>query len=155
MWAASAQLGAMKLPPAKVLGLMVLGLAGVTAAVQVRRMSTGASSSPHRDGFSGKQSAAEAYHMGMVRSILFRQGQRARNAANAISAARDRLDGPGDKDQGIVLNGRANVAPADANGIAFSRTPPEVLRIAYLTPRSRVTGGGFYPQGVNGAIVST
>ena len=45
-----------------------------------------------------------------------------------------------------MLNGRANVAPTDANGIAFSRTPPEVLRIAYLTPRSGVTAGGFYPQ---------
>jgi len=99
--------------------------------------------------------AAEAYHMGLVRSILFRQGKRVQNAANAISDARDRLDGPSDKDQGIILNGRANVVPSDKNGIVFSRTPKEVLRIAYLTPRSGVSAGGFYPQGANGAITTT
>jgi hypothetical protein len=99
--------------------------------------------------------AAEAYHMGMARSVLYRSGQRARNAANAISNARDQLDGPSDKDQGIVLEGRANFVPTDANGIAFSRTPQEVLRIVYLTPQAGVSGGGFLPQGANGTIRTT
>jgi hypothetical protein len=99
--------------------------------------------------------AAEAYHMGMARSVLYRSGERARNAANAISNARDQLDSPADKDQGIVLDGRANVVPTDANGIAFSRTPQEVLRIVYLTPQAGVSGGGFLPQGANGTIRTT
>ncbi|MBW3630472.1 MAG: ferritin-like domain-containing protein [Gemmatimonadetes bacterium] len=85
--------------------------------------------------------AVEAYHMGMVRSSLYRLGMAAHNAANAISDARDRLDGPEDLDQGIVMNGRANIVPSDANGIAFSRTPQQELRIVYLTDRSGVSGG--------------
>lgn len=99
--------------------------------------------------------AAEAYHMGMVRSILYRMGPRARAAADAISDARDQLDGPEDLDQGIVLGGRANVVPANQKGIAFSRTPQQVLRILYLTARPGVGGGGFYPNGFNGAVRAT
>lgn len=99
--------------------------------------------------------AVEAYHMGMTRSVLYRMGPRARGAANRISDARDRLDGPADLDQGVELNGRANVVPADANGIVFSRTPQQVLRIVYGTDRPGVAGGGFFPAGVNGALRGT
>ncbi|MDQ3194608.1 MAG: ferritin-like domain-containing protein, partial [Bacteroidota bacterium] len=45
--------------------------------------------------------ACESHHMGMVRSTLYRMGEAARKAANAISDARDSLDGPEDVDQGI------------------------------------------------------
>ncbi len=41
--------------------------------------------------------------------------------------------------------------PADANALAFSRTPARVLNIAYLTPKS-VKSGGFFPDGVNGRL---
>jgi hypothetical protein len=99
--------------------------------------------------------AVEAYHMGMARSTLYRMGEAARNAANAISDARDRLDGPEDLDQGIVVNGRANIVPSDADGKAFSRTPQQVLRIVYLTDRSGVSGGGLFPNGMNGNLRTT
>jgi hypothetical protein len=99
--------------------------------------------------------AVEAYHMGMARSQLYEMGERAQKAANAISAARDKLDGPGDKDQGIERNGRANFVPSNADGIAFRRTPQEVLRIVYLTDKPGVSSGGFYPKGMNGALKST
>ena len=99
--------------------------------------------------------AVEAYHMGMVRSTLYRMGTAARNAANAISDARDRLDGPADLDQGIVMNGRANIVPSDTDGRAFSRTPSQVLRIVYLTDRTGVSGGGIFPNGMNGNIRTT
>jgi hypothetical protein len=99
--------------------------------------------------------AVEAYHMGMARSTLYRMGTAARNAANAISDARDRLDGPDDVDQGIVLNGRANVVPSDSDAKAFSRTPQQVLRIVYLADRDGVSGGGLFPDGMNGRLRTT
>lgn len=99
--------------------------------------------------------AVEAYHMGMARSTLYRMGTEARNAVNAISDARDSLDGPTDVDQGIVMNGRANIVPSDADGKAFSRTPQQVLRIVYLTNQSGVSGGGIFPNGMNGRIRTT
>jgi len=99
--------------------------------------------------------AVEAYHMGMARSQLYGMGEKAQKAANAISAARDKLDGSGDKDQGIVRDGKANFVPSNADGIAFRRTPKEVLRIVYLTEKSGATSGGFYPKGMNGTLKST
>ncbi|HYN80162.1 MAG TPA: ferritin-like domain-containing protein [Gemmatimonadaceae bacterium] len=99
--------------------------------------------------------AVEAYHMGMARSTLYRMGTQARNAANSISDARDSLDGPADLDQGIAMGGRANIVPSNADGIAFSRTPQQVLRIVYLTDRAGVSGGGIFPNGMNGPLRTT
>src|SRR5688572_1152258 len=99
--------------------------------------------------------AVEAYHMGMARSNLFRMGEEARKAANALSDARDKVDGPEDKDQGIEVEGKANIVPSTKDGIAFTRTPQEVLRIVYLTDKDGVDSGGFYPNGMNGKIKST
>jgi hypothetical protein len=99
--------------------------------------------------------AVEAYHMGMARSQLYMKGDEAQKAANAISKARDKLDGGLDLDQGIVRNGKANFVPSDKNGIAFSRTPQQVLRIVYLTSENGATGGGFYPKGMNGTLKTT
>jgi ferritin-like protein len=99
--------------------------------------------------------AVEAYHMGMARSTLYRMGTAARNAANAISDARDRLDGPDDLDQGIVMDGKANIVPSDSDGRAFARTPQQVLRIVYLTDQSGVSGGGIFPSGMNGKLRTT
>jgi Ferritin-like domain len=99
--------------------------------------------------------AVEAYHMGMARSQLYEMGEKARKAANAISAARDKLDGPEDKDQGIERNGKANFVPNTPNGMVFRRTPQEVLHIVYLTDKAGVDSGGFYPKGMNGMLKST
>jgi Ferritin-like domain len=99
--------------------------------------------------------AVEAYHMGMARSQLYQMGEKAQKAANAVSAARDKLDGPQDKDQGIERNGKANLVPATPDGMVFRRTPQEVLRIVYLTDKAGVDSGGFYPKGMNGMLKST
>jgi len=93
--------------------------------------------------------AAEAYHAGLIRTSLYNMGLQA--PAGKISDARDSLDGPSDLDQGISLNGGSNIVPLDENGIAFGRTPGQVLNIVYLTPKA-VTKGGFFPDGVNGAL---
>jgi hypothetical protein len=99
--------------------------------------------------------AVEAYHMGMARSLLYKMGQEARTAANKLSDARDSLDGPEDKDQGIEAGGKANFVPSDADAKAFSRTPQEVLRIVYLANKAGVSGGGLFPKGMNGALRTT
>jgi hypothetical protein len=92
--------------------------------------------------------AVEAYHMGMVRSLLYECGADARKMANAVSDARDKLDGGKDLDQGIEVKGKANIVPCDDNGICFERTPRQVLNIVYL--KENATQGGFYPNGMNG-----
>jgi hypothetical protein len=92
--------------------------------------------------------AVEAYHMGMVRSLLYEAGGEPRRMANAVSDARDKLDGSKDLDQGIEVSGKANVVPCDENGICFERTPRQVLNIVYLKPDAMK--GGFYPNGFNG-----
>ena len=102
--------------------------------------------------------AAEAYHAGLIRTVLYRKGVAApalRTSADKISDARDSLDGATDLDQGISPVGSAsNIVPADANGIAFSRTPGQVLNIAFLTTQAK-TAGGFFPSGVNGKLLTS
>ncbi|MCA1440882.1 ferritin-like domain-containing protein [Ensifer sp. IC4062] len=99
--------------------------------------------------------AVEAYHMGMARSTLYRMGEQAWEAANAVSDARDKIDGSEDKDQGIQMDGKANIVPSTPDAIAFTRTPQEVLHIVYLTDQTGASKGGFYPNGMNGTIKST
>ncbi|QYK52067.1 MAG: ferritin-like domain-containing protein [Fimbriimonadaceae bacterium] len=91
----------------------------------------------------------EAYHAGMVRTVLYSIGGAAVTNAQAISDLRDMADGPDDKDQGITDGANANIVPTDANGIAFSRSTSEVLGIVYLGGSG---SGGFYPNGLNGNI---
>ncbi|MDR6789037.1 hypothetical protein J2Y58_002406 [Sphingomonas sp. BE138] len=116
--------------------------------------------------------AVEAYHAAIIRSVLYRKGLATPSLGliektTAISDARDRLDGnPAvdatrgigpDADQGIapdLTNPSApvsNIMPLNANGLAFSRSPAQVLNIVYLNPAA-VTSGGFFPAGVNGNI---
>ena len=92
--------------------------------------------------------AVEAYHMGMARFLILHSESRWIEAANAISDARDKLDGGDDLDQPVVLDDKANIVPNDRNGIAFKRTPRQVLNIVYL--KQNATSGGFYPKGMNG-----
>lgn len=95
--------------------------------------------------------AAEAYHAGLVRTVMYAKGLA--SASVAISNARDSLDGASDVDQGIAgaNAGISNIVPLDDNGVAFSRTPGDVLNIVYLS-KDAVTQGGFFPAGVNGAL---
>lgn len=99
--------------------------------------------------------AVEAYHAAIVRTTLFAKGVATPalvDATEALSGARDALDGASDLDQGVrAVGGASNVAPVDANGLAFARTPAQVLNIAYLD-RTAVAKGGFFPAGVNGTI---
>ncbi len=106
--------------------------------------------------------AVEAYHAANIRTALYQHtggllglgllGRDLREASVKLSNARDSLDGTTDLDQGVVdKNGRANIVPTDGNGIAYSRSPGQVLNIVYLNPKA-VTSGGFFPKGVNGDV---
>ncbi|MEO5938615.1 MAG: ferritin-like domain-containing protein [Sphingomonas sp.] len=103
--------------------------------------------------------AVEAYHAALVRTALYAKGvaiPSLRTSADAISNARDSLDGTTDLDQGIspvTINGGAasNIAPLDADGLAYARSTGQVLNIVYLN-NAAVTAGGFFPSGVNGNI---
>ncbi len=109
--------------------------------------------------------AAEAYHAGLVRTILYTRGVTNADlitATNQISDARDLLSGTGggtagDDDQGIagtnignLATGVSNIVPTDANGIVYSRTSQQVHNIAYLNATgANRTRGGFFPAGTN------
>ncbi|EAT10060.1 ferritin-like domain-containing protein [Sphingobium sp. 10 DY56-G10] len=99
--------------------------------------------------------AAEAYHAGLIRTVLYRKGLEApslRTSADKISDARDSLDGSSDLDQGISLSdGKSNIVPTDTDGIAYSRSAGQVLNIVYLDKTAK-SAGGFFPSGLNGNI---
>ncbi len=102
--------------------------------------------------------AVEAYHAGEVRTLLYaRRNQMAvgtqtvADVVQKISDLRDGADGATDLDQPITAGSAANIVPTDANGLAFSRTPRQVLNIAYLAGGAP-TSGGFFPNGANGTI---
>ena len=110
----------------------------------------------------------EAYHASIIRTTLYAKGiatPSLRTSADAISNARDRLDGTSDDDQGIspaaltagtaplapALQGQvaSNIVPTGADGLAYGRTPGTVLNIVYLNSAA-VSSGGFFPAGLNG-----
>jgi hypothetical protein len=92
--------------------------------------------------------AVEAYHAAEIRTILYSLGLVL--PARLISDLRDAADGPGDRDQGIRLQGQANIVPSDGNGLAFSRTTAQVLNIVYLG--GAAANFGFFPNRLNGTI---
>ena len=97
--------------------------------------------------------AVEAYHAGIIRTVLLSKGLEA--PASAISDLRDAVDGSDDLDQGIVdEDGNANLVPTDENAIAFSRNTEQVHNIVYLTPEA-AGSGGFFPNGTNGTFTSS
>jgi hypothetical protein len=109
--------------------------------------------------------AVEAYHAGLIRTVLY--GMDAANPAaginaiaSKIAAARASLDGTGNDDLGlgtetVSLNSSsstytaATVVNADSNSLAFARTTTQVLAIVYAGGTGR---GGFFPSGLNGNI---
>lgn len=109
--------------------------------------------------------AVEAYHAGEIRSLLAARGDltvrpngttsapvRIFDAVQVISDARDSVNPGVDKDQGIGNSAAtANIVPVDSNSIAYSRSTREVLNIVYLATGTP-TSGGFFPNGLNGAI---
>lgn len=91
----------------------------------------------------------EAYHAGLVRTILYQLGSDTQAATTAISTLRATLSGA-DDDQGVVVSGNANIVPTDANSLVFARTTRQVLNIVYGGVKA--SSGLFFPNGMNGTI---
>ena len=117
--------------------------------------------------------AVEAYHSGILRSVLYGMSQQPNSAATygidiaaavtAISNLRNTLSGGSSDssgntiagtvtDQSIIVDNSANLTPTDANSVAFSRNTREVLNIVYGA--AGATNGLFFPTGMNGIITS-
>lgn len=106
----------------------------------------------------------EAYHAGIIRKTLFDNGDQdtgygvtVLDAVDTVSSLRGNVSAmasgttpPNYADEGLVTDGVETIVPSGAYNIAFSRTAPEVLAIVYLGSASKP--GGFFPNGVNGAI---
>jgi len=137
------------------LGGMLLSDVGVTAYKGAASL---ISSSVILDAAAGIL-AVEAYHSGLLRTLLYRKGlamPALRTNADKISNARDTIDNATDDDVGIspvTVNGgtASSIVLADNNGIVYGRSTGDVLNVAFLNAGA-VTSGGFFPAGVNGNI---
>jgi hypothetical protein len=92
--------------------------------------------------------AVEAYHAGNIRSNIIQLG------LASMDNATDSMDVPTS-----ALNPATNTNSyfCDTKALAIVRTPAQVLDIVYANKSGSagVTSGGFYPNGMNGTIVST
>ena len=115
--------------------------------------------------------AAEAYHAGIIRTVLFAAGFTQQTAAIAnLRATLDGTYGTQNVDDhgvgnvqyphvadvsvnqnGTLLGGFPNPPPGN-NAIAYDRTTRQVLNIVYGA--AGATKGLFFPNGMNGAITS-
>ena len=111
--------------------------------------------------------ATEAYHAGIVRTLLTGRAINAAIAstaypyvgyANKVSALRATLGG-GNETAIVVptsLTTPSTIVAADANAVAYARTTDQVLHIVYGTGGGAgVKSGVFFPNGLNGKITAT
>jgi hypothetical protein len=118
--------------------------------------------------------AVEAYHAGLIRTVLYANGMAKQTAA--ISGLRATLDGTAGTqnvdDHGVggfresvpsitncsyaangsLLGGFPTDNPPGDNAIAYDRTTRQVLNIVYGSPNAK--SGLFFPKGLNGIITS-
>ena len=101
--------------------------------------------------------AVEAYHAGLVRTLLLSLGSTYVGLANQISALRGTasMAAAGSLSAEVALS-TTTIVPTDSNSLAFNRTTDQVLHIVYLDPTAGVVAkGGFYPNGMNGTIIAS
>lgn len=106
--------------------------------------------------------AVEAYHAGLIRTFLYvHRNDPVANfdvagTVGAISQFRASLGGGKDQGIGPGSGNASNIVPADDNSIAFERTTAEVINIVTAGGTEGDTTkktGGFFPNGLNGAVV--
>lgn len=95
--------------------------------------------------------AVEAYHSGIVRSELYQMVNTTTPYNVTVQTITDniaalRMAASGTQDNGVVLNGMANIVDANTTtSITTPRTPTQVLEIVTL---GNGTAGGFFPDGI-------
>jgi hypothetical protein len=99
--------------------------------------------------------AIEGYHAGLIRTQIAETDDQTIGAANAISAARARLDGPAQTELPVSNGSEINIAATDRFGRALKRTPEQVMNVVFLNPARDVYAGGFFPQGIDGVVRHT
>ncbi len=90
----------------------------------------------------------EAYHAGLVRTLLYQMGQGM--TTQAISGVRLSLGGATDYGVASGPNGTSSIVLSDTSSIAISRSTRQVLNIVYGGVNA--ASGLFFPKGLNGAI---
>ena len=124
------------------LGAYMLEDVCITAAAGAARYFTNKDNVEAAAGILG----VEGYHAGAIRTLLSNIG--AGQATDAISALRARLSGVAD--QGTSIPGQAyNFTNVGSSALVYRRTPAQALDILY---DGVPTGGGFFPNGMNGTI---
>ena len=133
-------------------GAFIFEDVGVTAYKGAARLIVDYSEGGILDSAAGILSV-EAYHAGEIRTLLYAQkdvvtpyGVTVEQLVQKISDLRAAVGGG--KDEGLTKNGKANIVVADANSVAYGRSPREVLNIVYLG--AGASKGGFFPNGLNG-----
>ncbi|XP_049375279.1 desiccation-related protein PCC13-62-like [Solanum verrucosum] len=127
---------------------------------------------PNLKGYASKRLVAgllgtEAQQDAIIRMYLYERanvvvypyGYTVADFTARISNLRNQLGMCGIKDEGIIVpcelgaenRTETNVISANYYSLAYSRTPPEILRIVYTTGDEHIPGG-FYPDGANGKI---
>ena len=96
----------------------------------------------------------EGYQAGIIRTLLFaQQNQTLVNYTGAISNFRSAIANSGNinaDDYGVGTVASPHLVPVNSNATAYSRTPRQVLNIAY--GNAGAGAGGFFPSGVNGTL---
>jgi hypothetical protein len=90
----------------------------------------------------------EAYHAGLIRTLLFQLHQGM--TTEAISSVRAALGGATDYGVAAGPGGASSIILSDSTSIAISRTTRQVLNIVYGGVNA--AHGLFFPNGLNGAI---
>ena len=105
--------------------------------------------------------ATEAYHAAEIRTLLVYMDAATPSAgllatAGKISALRGAASAASGGSAAEVAPTSKTIVACDSNSLAFPRTTDQVLDIVYLNATGMAaTKGGFYPNGMNGAITAS
>ncbi|RXH54395.1 ferritin-like domain-containing protein [Granulicella sibirica] len=94
--------------------------------------------------------AIEAYHSGLLRTLLAGLATPYPTYANQISTLRAKLGGGNETPVSAL-----SIVAENNNCAVYERTTDQVLHILYATGAGVVARGGFFPDGVNGKITAT